>query len=112
MLPWQLLSQQGIVEILRPNVLIDLNDNTSKSVGKANLLEVVCVVFDQIITSSICHAALCTKGAVGPSRINAHGWRRLCTSFKAEMGIICQPFPPTTLMRLPKKIGSGMPTVS
>ena len=47
------------------------------------------VVFDQIDASSIRSAALRTKGAAGPSGIDAHGWRRLCTSFKAASMDLC-----------------------
>ena len=40
------------------------------------------VVFERINASSIRSAALRTKGAAGPSGIDAHCWRRLCTLFK------------------------------
>ncbi len=36
-----------------------------------------------------CTAALCTKGAVDPSGIDANGWRRLCTAFKTASADLC-----------------------
>jgi hypothetical protein len=47
------------------------------------------VVFDQINATSIRSAALRTKGAAGPSGLDAHCWRRLCTSFKAASDDLC-----------------------
>ena len=47
------------------------------------------VVFDQIDSSCIRSAALRTKGAAGPSGIDAHCWRRLCTSFKSASNDLC-----------------------
>ena len=47
------------------------------------------VVFDQITGGSIRQAALRTKGAHGPSGMDAHSWRRLCTSFKAASDELC-----------------------
>ena len=41
------------------------------------------VVVKRINASSIRSAALRTRGTSGPSGINAHCWRRLCTSFKS-----------------------------
>ena len=47
------------------------------------------VIFDRIDASSIRSAALKTKGAAGPSGLNAHCWRRLCTSFKSASHELC-----------------------
>ena len=47
------------------------------------------VVFDQINANSIRAAALRTNGAAGPSGIDAHSWRRLCTSFKSASNELC-----------------------
>ena len=47
------------------------------------------VVFDQITGGSIRQAALRTKGAHGPSGMDAHSWRKLCTSFKAASDELC-----------------------
>ena len=47
------------------------------------------MVFDQITASSIRGAALRTKGAAGPSGIDAHVCRRLCTSFKSASNDLC-----------------------
>ena len=34
-------------------------------------------------------AALRTSGAAGPSGIDAHGWRRLCSSFRSASDELC-----------------------
>ena len=47
------------------------------------------VVFDAFNASVVCAAALRTVGAAGPSGIDAHGWRRLCTSFHAASDELC-----------------------
>ena len=47
------------------------------------------VKFDQIDAKSICSAALRTQGAAGPSGLDAHCWRRLCTSFKSASNDLC-----------------------
>ena len=47
-------------------------------------------VFDSIDASVVRSAALKTNGAAGPSGIDAHGWRRLCTSFKSASSDLCQ----------------------
>ena len=44
------------------------------------------VIFDRINASSIRSAA---KGAAGPSGLNAHCWRRLCTLFKSASHELC-----------------------
>ena len=41
------------------------------------------IVFDALDASVVRAAALRTVGATGPSGIDARGWRRLCTSFRA-----------------------------
>ena len=49
------------------------------------------VVFDALDDSVVHIAALLTVGAAGPSGIDAHGWRRLCTSFHAaSMNFVVQ----------------------
>ncbi len=47
------------------------------------------VIFDRIDARSIRSAALHTKGSAGPSGIDAHCWRRLCTSFKSASHDLC-----------------------
>lgn len=47
------------------------------------------VIFDQIDASSIRSAALSTTGAAGPSGLDAHCWRRLCTSFHSASRDLC-----------------------
>ncbi len=57
--------------------------------GIATPPEVLPVWFDQITASTIRRAALNTKGATGPSGIDAHSWRILCTSFKSASHDLC-----------------------
>lgn len=47
------------------------------------------VVFEQITASSIRSAALNTTGAAGPSGLDAHCWRRLCSAFKTASSDLC-----------------------
>ena len=48
------------------------------------------VIFEHIDTRCIRSTALRTKGAAGPSVLNAHCWRRLCTtSFKSASHDLC-----------------------
>ena len=47
------------------------------------------VIFDSIDASSIRSAALSTKGTGGPSGLDAHCWRRLCTSFHSASKDLC-----------------------
>ena len=107
----QLLSKGGKSGILGPDDMIDLGDKgptsvrdvfrskhlAAQSVSPTALLEgnadppvVLPVVFDQITANSIRHASLRTKGAAGPSGIDTHGWRRLCTSFKTASHDLCR----------------------
>ena len=51
--------------------------------------EVHPVVFESIDASVIRSAAMNTTGSAGPSGIDAYGWRRLCTSFKAASSELC-----------------------
>ena len=46
-------------------------------------------MFDEIDATEIRSAALRTTGAVGPSGIDAHCWRWLCTSFKSASQDLC-----------------------
>jgi len=48
------------------------------------------VVFEQIDARLIRSTALRISGAAGPSGLDAHSWRRLCTSFKATSTALCQ----------------------
>ena len=59
------------------------------------------VIFEQITGSSIRSAALCTKGAAGPSGIDAHGWKRLCTAFKSASRDLCH-----ALTTVAKRLGT------
>ena len=106
----QLLSSQGKGRVLGVDDIIDQGDNAKKSVLDILKSKHPCaqpvspnavfdqssippdvhpVVFDGITASSIRRAALQTKGAAGPSGIDAYGWRRLCTSFKSASHDLC-----------------------
>ena len=47
------------------------------------------VVFDRVDAVLIRSTALRTTGATGPSGLDAHAWRRLCTAFKASSSSLC-----------------------
>ena len=47
------------------------------------------VIFDVLDGPVIKAAALRTSGAAGPSGIDAHGWRRLCSSFCSASDELC-----------------------
>ena len=47
------------------------------------------VIYDRIDAGWIRSAALNTKGAAGPSGLDAHCWRRLCTSFHSASRDLC-----------------------
>ena len=48
------------------------------------------VYFDRLTGAAIRQAALRTKGAAGPSGMNADNWRRICTSFKRHSDDLCE----------------------
>ena len=48
------------------------------------------IIFDSIDARLIRSTALKTSGAVGPSGLDAHAWRRLCTAFKSASTSLCQ----------------------
>ena len=47
------------------------------------------VIFDALDGPTIKAAALRTSGAAGPSGIDAHSWRRLCSSFRSASDELC-----------------------
>ena len=47
------------------------------------------IIFEAIDVSAIRSASLRTQGAAGPSGLDAHCWRRLCTSFKEASNDLC-----------------------
>ena len=106
----RLLSQRGNGGVLHVNDPIDHDDAESQTVldilkskhpspqpatpeavlpNSSETPQLLPVVFDQIDAKSIRSAALRTKGAAGPSGIDAHCWRRLCTSFKSVSNDLC-----------------------
>lgn len=106
----QLLTQNGNSGVLHVDDPADRSDPESRSVldvlkfkhpqaqpaspdavllNSSEVPQIHPVIFDQITASSIRSAALRTKGAAGPSGIDAHCWRRLCTSFKSASDDLC-----------------------
>ena len=47
-------------------------------------------IFDPIDASLIRSIALSTRGAAGPSGLDAYMWRRMCTSYKTASSALCQ----------------------
>ncbi len=47
------------------------------------------VLFDRLDGEMIRHIALQTDGSAGPSGVDSHGWRRMCTSFKKASTELC-----------------------
>ena len=105
----QLLSQQGKGGVLCADEMVDLGDGEKTVLdilhskhphsepvsmdalpeGHNDPPEVHPVIFNQITASTIRYAALHTKGAAGPSGMDAHCWRRLCTVFKSASQDLC-----------------------
>ena len=53
-------------------------------------VEVHPVYFDRLTGAAIRQAALRTRGAAGPSGMNADNWRRICTAFKTNSTDLCE----------------------
>ena len=47
------------------------------------------VIYERIDAELIRHAAKNTNGAAGPSGLDAHGWRRICCTFKEASDELC-----------------------
>ena len=109
MLPWTFLLAK-VTGVLNVDDLANRDDPTSPSVldtlkskqpaavpAQADVLlsnhlglsGVHPVIFDSIDAGSIRTAALATNGAAGPSGLDAHCWRRLCTSFHNSSQDLC-----------------------
>ena len=65
-----------------PEALIDIDSSSTPA-------DIHPVYFDRLTGASIRQAALRTKGAAGPSGMNADNWRRICTSFKGHSNDLC-----------------------
>ena len=78
-----LRSEHPTTEPTSPDVLLE---------GSADPSVVHPVIFDQITAGTIRRAALSTKGTMGPSGIDYHGWRRLCTCLKSASSDLCYTF--------------------
>ena len=75
-----LKSKHPVAQHASSEALLSVNQET---------LEPHPVIFDRIDASSIRTAALNTKGAAGPSGLDAHCWRRHCTSFHSASKDLC-----------------------
>ena len=53
-------------------------------------IEVHPVLFDRLTGETVRRAAMRTRGAAGPSGMNADGWRRTCSSFKSHSHDLCE----------------------
>ena len=49
------------------------------------------ILFEKFNGSLIRKIALRTKGAAGPSGLDAEAWRRICTSFQSASSDLCDP---------------------
>ena len=106
----KLLSQKGRGRVLQATQLVDITNPNSPTVldslkskhppaqpAISNALplespeppQIHPVIFDSIDASTIRSSALATKGSAGPSGLDAHCWRRLCTSFKFASQDLC-----------------------
>ena len=66
-----------------PESLIDVDPSSDP-------VDVHPVYFDRLTGAAIRHAALRTRGAAGPSGMNADNWRRICTAFKRYSNDLCE----------------------
>ncbi len=105
----QLLSDKGKGRVLRLSDTISPKDSTPCTVkdvlrskhppGQPASLDAIIgdlppdvhpVIFDSVDASLIRSTSLRTRGAAGPSGLDAYAWRRLCTSFKSASLALCQ----------------------
>ena len=105
---FDLLSDTEKGGILHHEALVNPDDPTSQTVRETLLLkhppaqqahldsivgeepqEPHPVIFDSLDASVVRSAALKITGAAGPSGLDAHEWRRLCTSHKAASNDLC-----------------------
>ena len=105
----ELLANSGKGGVLRLEELVATNGSDAKSVrdtlkckhptsqpaAQDSIMpgtppEIHSVIFDSIDARLIRSMALKTKGAAGPSGLDAYAWRRLCTVFKSTSNSLCQ----------------------
>lgn len=70
--------KQILIEKHPPRMPVDIDSITHEK----PLSQFHPVIYDQLDANSIRKAALKTKGAAGPSGLDAYCWRRLCTYYK------------------------------
>lgn len=66
---------------LDPSAIIESSDNMTQMAHPA--------MFEQIDASLVRRVALNTKGAAGPSGLNAYCWKRLCSAFGKASDDLC-----------------------
>lgn len=104
----QLLSDRGRGSVLQLNQTFDVSGSSttvrdvlrskhppSQDSSPDTLLQGVPpdihpVIFDQIDGSLMRSTSLHISSAVGPSGLDSHNWKRLCTSFKSASADLCQ----------------------
>ena len=52
--------------------------------------EMHAILFDNLNADTILQAALDTHGSAGPAGLDAHAWRRICSSFKSASRDLCK----------------------
>ena len=112
----RLLSDQDKGRVLHLNDSVNLGEQTVRDVpitkhpaGQLTLPETLIqdhesttihpILFESIDASAIRSATLHTDGAAGPSGLDAHAWRRLCTSFHSASNDLCH-----SLAKLAKRL--------
>ena len=79
-----LISKHPKGQPTQPEALLQDNDHDTGATPPIHP-----ILFDSIDASAIRAAALCTFGAAGPSGVDAHEWRRWCTSFQSTSIDLC-----------------------
>ena len=104
----QLLSDKGRGKVLQLNQTFNINgssttvrdilrskhppshDASPETLLQGTLPDIHPVIFDEVNASLIRSTSLHLSGAAGPSGLDSHAWRRLCTAFKSSSVDLCQ----------------------
>ena len=104
----QLLSDKGRGNVLELNQTFNINgssttvrdilrskhppsyDASPETLLQGTLPDIHPVIFDEVNASLIRSTSLHLSGAAGPSGLDSHAWRRLCTAFKSSSVDLCQ----------------------
>ena len=82
-------SQQLVKQILKEKHPPSQQVNPDNVIPLSHDRDVHPVIYQHIDASLIRKTSLRIRGAAGPSGLNAHSWRRLCTSFRAASDNLC-----------------------